>query len=108
MTAGELIRARRQAHRLTQRQLAMRAGTSQAAIAQIESGRRSPTHDTLEKLLMAMGEELDLEGAVRPSRWRDHDEEAHRGFLALSPSERLRAAIENAPLVVALRPAETP
>jgi transcriptional regulator with XRE-family HTH domain len=101
--AGELIRARRQAHGLSQRRLALRAGTSQAAIAAIESGRRSPTVETLERLLMALGEELDLEGAIRPSRWRDHDEDARRAFARLSMEERLQAAIDNAPLAVALQ-----
>lgn len=93
MTVGEVIRARRVAHGLSQRRLAVRAGTSQAAIAAIESGRRSPTMATVEQLLMALGEELDLAGAVRPSRWRDHDPEGLREFQALSMEERLDAGL---------------
>lgn len=62
MEIGELIRTRRTAHGLSQRRLAIRASTSQAAIAAIETGRRSPTMATVTHLLAALGEELDLEG----------------------------------------------
>ncbi len=68
--AASLIRvARRQKH-LSQRELARRAGTSQAAIAAYEGGRRSPTVETLARIIRATG--LDLRIAlVEPD---DHDE----------------------------------
>ena len=43
---------------LSQRALDERAGTSQPAIAAIESGRKQPTVATLERLLRAAGTEL--------------------------------------------------
>jgi transcriptional regulator with XRE-family HTH domain len=61
MTPGELVRERRLAHGLTQRRLAHRAGTSQSAIARIESGAEEVTWARLRLLLLAMGEEPVLE-----------------------------------------------
>ena len=49
--------ARRQAG-LTQQALADRAGTSQAAMSAYESGRRSPSVDTLCRILGAAGFEV--------------------------------------------------
>jgi transcriptional regulator with XRE-family HTH domain len=69
MTPGELIRERRMRHGLTQRRLALRAGTSQSAIARIESGAEDVTWKRLESLLLAMGEEPVLESAPVPSRY---------------------------------------
>ena len=45
---------------LTQRQLAERMGTSQAAIARLESGTRLPTVDTLFRLAAALGVEFTI------------------------------------------------
>ena len=59
-----LIRlARRQAH-LSQADLAMRAGTSQPAVSAYESGKRSPSVDTLCRLLAAAGFELRMQLAA--------------------------------------------
>jgi transcriptional regulator with XRE-family HTH domain len=58
--AGELLREVRSRHGLTQRQLAARGRTSQAAISRIERGLVSPSVDTLAALLDLMGEELEL------------------------------------------------
>jgi transcriptional regulator with XRE-family HTH domain len=69
MTPGELIRERRMRHGLTQRRLARRAGTSQSAIARIESGAEDVTWKRLESLLLAMGEEPVLDSAPVPSRY---------------------------------------
>ncbi len=51
--------ARRQAG-LTQTDLAERAGTSQAAVSAYESGRRSPSVDTLCRILAAAGFEVRM------------------------------------------------
>jgi transcriptional regulator with XRE-family HTH domain len=63
VTAGELLRAARRWHGLTQQQLADRARTSQAAISRIERGLVSPSVDTLAHLLDLLGEELVLDAA---------------------------------------------
>ena len=62
MTAGELLRAARRRHGLTQAQLAARARTSQAAVSRIERDLVSPSVATLATLLDLMGEELVLDG----------------------------------------------
>ena len=60
MTPGELVRETRRRHGLSQRQLAARARTSQAAISRIERDLVSPSVATLATLLDLMGEELRL------------------------------------------------
>lgn len=59
-TAARLLREARTRAGLSQRALARRAGTSQAAVAAIESGRKAPTVPTLERLLNAADAQLAL------------------------------------------------
>jgi transcriptional regulator with XRE-family HTH domain len=54
----ELLRDARDHAGLTQRELARRAGTSQAMVARIERGQQSPSIATLDRLVRACG--LDL------------------------------------------------
>jgi transcriptional regulator with XRE-family HTH domain len=68
MRPGELIKKRRIRHGLTQRRLAHRAGTSQSAIARIESGKEEVTWSRLELLLLVMGERPVLDSAPLPGR----------------------------------------
>jgi DNA-binding XRE family transcriptional regulator len=56
----ELLRARVAAG-LTQAELAARAGTTQSAIARLESGRVSPTVDTLRRYARAVGKQLRIQ-----------------------------------------------
>lgn len=60
--AAELRRARRTAG-LSQRELARRAGTSQATLSAYEAGRKSPSVPTLQRLLAATGAELVVRDA---------------------------------------------
>ncbi|MDZ4827943.1 MAG: helix-turn-helix transcriptional regulator [Actinomycetota bacterium] len=63
MTPGTLLtQARRQA-RLTQQELAVRAGTSQPVISAYEHDKRDPGVATLRKLLAAAGRRLELRTA---------------------------------------------
>ena len=55
-----LIRIARREAGMTQQALADRAGTSQAAVSAYESGRRSPSVDTLCRLLGAAGFEVRM------------------------------------------------
>ena len=57
---GRLVKEVRLKHGLSQKQLADRAGTTQSAISRIEHDQLSPTVDTLDTLLRAMGERLEL------------------------------------------------
>lgn len=86
MTAGELLRDARRRHGLTQRQLAIRARTSQAAISRLERGVVSPTVETLGELLWMMNEELVL-GAERVD-W-GHDATLNTLNLAFTPQQRI-------------------
>lgn len=56
-----LLREARRKAGLTQRQLAARAGTSQAAVARYERARAMPDIETLHRLLEACGFELRLQ-----------------------------------------------
>ncbi len=89
--AGQVIRETRQKHGLTQAQLALRAGTTQTAISRLERDQRSPTVDTLNRLLLVMGERLDL--VTQPL-----EAEADRIHLAAERrrpmAERLESALE--------------
>ena len=73
---GELIRATRERHGLTQARLARRIGGNRAYVSRVESGKASPTVDWAARALAAMGEELVLD--VQRSRFDDHDRQAHR------------------------------
>ena len=66
MDAGDAIKRARLHAGLTQHALAARAGTSQATISAYESGRKSPSVETLDRLLAATGARL----AVVPARRR--------------------------------------
>ena len=61
---ASLIRYARVRARLSQAELARRAGTSQPAIARYETGETLPTLPTLERLLLACGRRLEIR-AVR-------------------------------------------
>jgi DNA-binding XRE family transcriptional regulator len=85
-TPGELIKERRVQHGLSQRQLAYRAGTSQSAIARIESGDEDITWKRLRSVLSAMGDEPVLGSKRLASRYDLHDLMRDR---AMSPGARL-------------------
>jgi transcriptional regulator with XRE-family HTH domain len=57
--AGELIKARSKA-KLTQAAVAKRMGTSQSAVARMESGRALPSTASLQKYAHAVGRELKV------------------------------------------------
>jgi transcriptional regulator with XRE-family HTH domain len=87
---GALIRERRIANGLTQEQLALRAGSTQAAISRLEREEISPTFETFERLLAVMGEEADL---VVGRAEADHDRERLISLRARPATERLALAI---------------
>ncbi len=95
-----LVAARRQA-RLTQRELARRAGTAQSVVARIESGKTSPTIDTLQRLLAAAGCTLQLGVATAPApdpvieRYKqDVDRTLLRENLKKTPDQRIREMVD--------------
>jgi uncharacterized protein len=90
VNAGKLIRERRLANGLTQAQLALRAGSTQAAISRLERGELSPTIETTERLLAVMGEEADIV-VQRPQL--DCDPKRLRALRSRQPADRLAQAI---------------
>ena len=60
MSASLLLRAARQAHGTSQRELAEAASVSQPGIAAIESGAHDTTVSRLEHLLAALGQPLHV------------------------------------------------
>ena len=80
------MRQARERHGLTQKQLAIRARTSQAAISRIERGLVSPTVEMLEKLLAMVNEELVLD--ARELDW-GHDRTLLQQNLRRTPAERI-------------------
>lgn len=60
--AHELIKARI-SKKLTQGQLAEKAGVSRMVVARLESGTTNPTLDTISKVAGALGKEVKLVGA---------------------------------------------
>jgi transcriptional regulator with XRE-family HTH domain len=86
VTPGRLLREVRCRHGLTQRQLAARARTSQAAISRVERDVVSPSVATLANWLDLMGEELKL-GAERIDY--GHDRTLNELNLRLTPEQRI-------------------
>src|ERR1700756_379696 len=92
MTPAELVRNARNRHGLSQRALALRAGTTQAWISAIERGNARPSVETLSRLLLVMGEELVLDSRPLANNARREPvalEDAPRP----SPAERPREAL---------------
>lgn len=90
MTPGELIRSTRLRRGLSQRRLARRLGTHQSAISRLEADKNSPSVETLEAVLNAMGERLVV--GTEPME-RDYDPLHRRATAARPPAERLALGI---------------
>lgn len=102
-SAGALISQIRRRRRLTQAELAIRAGTSQAAISRIERGLESPTVDRLNALLQVMGETLAL--STEPMQpWADSADLARE--RAMTADERLEQGIQLAQFATELAAAD--
>ena len=87
MSASALLRASRLSARLSQVELAERAATSQPDVSAIESGKRVPTVDTLERLLQQRGHRLIAVPGLGP----DAAETAERIAAAVRTENRDKA-----------------
>jgi transcriptional regulator with XRE-family HTH domain len=88
MTPGQLIRDARRSAGLTQQALASRLGTTQSAIAGLESDRSSPRVSTIERALRACGQELTLGAHNNAS---SIDETLVASMLRIPQERRLRS-----------------
>lgn len=82
-----VLRARRRAG-LTQQQLADRMGTTQSAVARLESSNANPSLSSLRRAVEATGYRLEMRLGRVPA---NVDESLIIERLALTPAERLRA-----------------
>jgi transcriptional regulator with XRE-family HTH domain len=90
MTPGQLIREARTRHGLSQKRLARRVGTLQSAISRLEADEVSPSIETLDLLMRAMGECLEI---VPGQPQRDYDPLHLEATRARTPAERLALGI---------------
>lgn len=90
VTPGQLVRETRARHGLSQERLARRVGTRQSAISRLEADDVSPSVETLELLMRAMGERLEIGGVEPP---RDYDPLHLQATRTRSPGERLALGI---------------
>lgn len=65
-----ILRVARARLGLTQRELAAAAGVPQSSIAKIESGTRSPSFETVDRILQSVG--LELRVRIEPRDDHDH------------------------------------
>ena len=65
ITAAPIVRYVRERAALTQRELAERAGTTQAVVSRIESGDTNPSVETLRRVVEAAGFQLQLKVVER-------------------------------------------
>lgn len=85
MNAARLVRSARKRAGLTQRQLAERTGIPQPMLSAIERGQQDPRFGTLQRILAAAGEELDI--VMRAGDGVDRTQ--FIDSLRLTPDERL-------------------
>lgn len=86
---GRLLKSARRDQGLSQRRLALRAGTSQDAISRIERGVEAPTLERFGQLMLAMGQRVSVN--IEPIEGRVPAAELAVSS-AMSPDERLREA----------------
>lgn len=90
MTPGQLICDARRRHGISQEKLAFRVGTRQSAISRLEKDEVSPSVETMETLLRAMGETFEIDS--KPAE-REYDPLHLRAMKARPADERLALAI---------------
>jgi transcriptional regulator with XRE-family HTH domain len=81
---------------VSQEELAIRAGTTQAAVSRIERDRLSPSVETLRGLLFVLGEDLVLTAEPRDF---GVDSSLNRSNLAFTPAQRVSRGLEFAEFV---------
>jgi transcriptional regulator with XRE-family HTH domain len=106
VTSGEIIRDARARHGLSQRRLALRSGAGQAWISRVERGEVSPSVESLERLLLVMGERLSL--GAEPVGGEEVDRDWARAHRARPMAERLERAFDAAAFAGDLRGSAKP
>lgn len=86
LLGNDLVREARRRAGLTQRALAERAGTTQSAIARVESGRTAPSLESVLSLVRDCGFDLDVMLVERD----DSDMLQAEVLSRLTPTERIK------------------
>lgn len=86
---NDLVREARKRVGLTQRELAERAGTTQSAIARLESGGTAPSFDLVLRLVRLCGLDLDVMLVERD----DSDMAQSARLIGLSTDDRVKRAL---------------
>lgn len=98
VSTGRLVRKARERNGFSQQRLAELAGTSQAAISQIERDAVSPTVGTLSRIFEAMGEAIQLSAISLerrpPGGGNQTIRQLRSDYRDLSAKERLSQAAE--------------
>lgn len=91
MHVGRTLRHARRRARLTQRELAEKAGVPQSTVARIEAGTTMPRVDTFEHLLEACGMDIEL-----THKRGDVDITLVEQLLRMTPDERVQQGLRDA------------
>jgi transcriptional regulator with XRE-family HTH domain len=102
---GQLLKDARLRRGVSQKRLAIRAGTTQSAISRIEKDRVSPTVETLRALLHMLGEDLILASVERDA---GIDRSMTRERLKQTSAERVEYGLEFARMIVETHEANRP
>jgi transcriptional regulator with XRE-family HTH domain len=100
---GHLLRAERQARRMSQAALARAAGTSQQSVSQLETGRFAPTTAVVERVFAALGWRLRLD--VEPL---DAELDAEVARAAEQTAEDVELVLEDLASLLRRRPKKLP
>jgi transcriptional regulator with XRE-family HTH domain len=96
---NDFIREARRRAALSQRELAERAGTTQSAIARLETGRSTPTFDTVLRLVRLCGFDLDVMLVERD----ESDWQQARELLADTPAQRVADGVRTANVMLRIQ-----
>ena len=99
---NDLVREARKRAGLSQRELADRAGTTQSAIARLESGRTRPAFDDVLRLVRLCGMDLDIMLVERD----DSDWAQAQRLASLTPAERVQRGVKVAAMMREIRGAD--
>ena len=96
---NDLVREARKRAGLSQRELAERAGTTQSAIARLETGRTTPSFDAVLRLVRLCGFDLDVMLVERD----ESDWAQARELLALTPAQRVVDGVRTANVMLKIQ-----
>jgi transcriptional regulator with XRE-family HTH domain len=96
---NDLVREARRRAGLSQRELAERAGTTQSAIARLETGRTTPSFDAVLRLVRLCGLDLDVMLVERD----DADWAQAQRLRPLSAAQRVSLGVRTANTMLAIQ-----